>query len=328
MSIIIGGSSSSGSSLLQTILNRHSHIYCGPETSLFCKRGLFLKWKKNKNRILSSGWSALRNHSWFLLNGVHIFNKTAIWSCGEIQDIINKSITFQQFVDLYFAKYLDHFGKRFWIEKTPSNVVNFELFLNSFTKSKVVHVVRNPYDTITSLIKRGFTPYFACGLYLFNTASGLSARDDDNYFQICYENLVMDSKSELKKICNHLGFDFEEEMMDFKKNNLDMVNKIEGWSYDASESIGATSIGSFNRLGEQLKEEIKTISSLMVLHGSHRKKENSIREICQILGYEYQESHQNITIKHKLYRYWDMINRTARNYPTHLFNYPISFKYS
>jgi hypothetical protein len=325
MAILIGGSSSSGSSLLQTILNRHSSIYCGPETSLFAKRNLFKNWDNNKHRITLTGIKALRNPSWFLLNGLHLVDNTMLWSIKELQQIIAISPTFNSFVDKYFSKYLQHFNKNTWIEKTPTNAINFDLFLETFENAKVVHMVRNPYDTIASLVKRGYSPYFATGLYLCNTASGLSVKPNKKYFEIKYENLVNSPLEEISKLCATLGFSFEEQMMDSGVGLLDIKNEIEGWNYNANQAIGKKSVGRFEALDDSMKTEIKILSSSMILAGNHRKSENSIQDICDKLNYEYLPISKSRSFKHIKLRYLDMIERTIRTYPTHLFNYPVVF---
>ena len=53
MPILIGCSPSTGSSLLRRILNRHSQVFCGPETSLLTKKGFYSDWDLYKNRILN-----------------------------------------------------------------------------------------------------------------------------------------------------------------------------------------------------------------------------------------------------------------------------------
>ena len=115
-------------------------------------------------------------------------------------------------------------------------------------------------------------------------------------------------------------------MLNFEDKGLDMKNVIEGWNYNANEPIGSKSVGSFNLLGDDIKGEIKSLAASMILQGNHRRKENSIKEICQVLGYEYLVANQKISFKHKIDQLLDMIKRTVRTYPSNIFNYPVSLR--
>ena len=67
MAIIIGGSGSSGSTMLIRKLSTHPDIFCGGETNFFNKEQLFENWNKNKLKIIpllpffsTKGWQIYR----------------------------------------------------------------------------------------------------------------------------------------------------------------------------------------------------------------------------------------------------------------------------
>ncbi len=70
--VIMGGSGSTGSSLLKNILNRNSKIFAGTETSLFCKKGIYFNWSSAKSRLLKRGVRGLRNFGFHIYNGTDL----------------------------------------------------------------------------------------------------------------------------------------------------------------------------------------------------------------------------------------------------------------
>lgn len=52
---------------------------------------------------------------------------------------------------------LDYADKEIWAEKTPKNIYVSHLFLDEFSDSKFIHIVRDPRDVILSLIGRNYS---------------------------------------------------------------------------------------------------------------------------------------------------------------------------
>ena len=68
MQVIMGGSGSTGSSLLKNIMNRHQEIFAGGETAFFAKKMIYDNWLKARSRILKRKLFGLRNFGWHIYN--------------------------------------------------------------------------------------------------------------------------------------------------------------------------------------------------------------------------------------------------------------------
>jgi len=163
--VLMGGSGSTGSSLLKNILNRNERIFSGGETAFLSKRLVYDDWPKAKKRLQRRKTKGLRNFGFHIYNGTDMCFPEYLWKPDELDSAAVASMNLDEFCEVYFGKALELTGATTWIEKTPANAACFASFLNHFQDSKVIHMVRNPYDTIASLCNRGFSLHYAVGRY-------------------------------------------------------------------------------------------------------------------------------------------------------------------
>ena len=135
MSIIMGGSGSTGSSLVKNILNRHPDIFAGEETSFFAKKNIYQNWDKVKKRITSRGIRGLRNHGFHLYNGTDLSENEYLNDQFEIQEMASSSESLAAFCSEYYRKPLSQTEARLWLEKTPANAACFDFFLDHFKEN-------------------------------------------------------------------------------------------------------------------------------------------------------------------------------------------------
>lgn len=289
MAVIIGGSGSTGSSLFKNLLNNHSKIFAGVETSLFCKKQLYTNWSVNKGRLLKRGWKGLPNHSWMYYRGVDLVHSGFGWEAWNIHEMAMEAIDFPQFCDRFFARPLKKKGASVWIEKTPSNAACFTDFLNCFPKGKVIHIARDPCDTMSSLMRRGFNLYYALGIYILNTAAALACRHDPRYLLVKYEDLVGNPKSVLTEVCHFLNLDFEDGMTKMDQIEANFETRQKGWNYDETEPIKTGSVGAFDKLEPVEKEHISAgLNMLRISNSGKRRYQTPIEDltqICELLKY-------------------------------------------
>lgn len=284
MGIIIGGSGSTGSSLLAQMLNRHSAIFCGPETALFTKTKLYTEWAKAKKKIPGKG---LKGDGWHRYNGIDLSEESFGLSVPEIQIMAESAQTFREFVDMLFAEVLKRTGKKIWAEKTPSNAIFFPRIRALFPDILFIHCVRDPYDTIASLINRGFNEFYATSLYLVNTSSALACRQDLLYSEIDYENLVTNPEGTLTKVLSLKGLEFESGMLHGTETNV----HIPGWEYAETGKIGTKSIGRFHRLPDNQKQRIIEACHWIRINPEFGGKYGidlwTIEELCRHFNYPF-----------------------------------------
>ena len=332
MSGLIGGSGSTGSSLLRRILNRHSQIFCGPESSLFCKAPLYTDFNGSKSKILKRGFDGLRSNSWHVYRGVDLGLSEFGINQSNLEPWIENSNSLKEFATLFYKDVLDRNHKKIWLEKTPGNAYNFRAFYNCFPNAHLIHIYRNPFDTIASLFNRGFSHFQATCLYLLNTSFALAAEELDSYVELGYEDVVSDAKSALAPLLSMLRVGWEEKMLTgASEKYTDDTSKLKNWNYDETKPIGKKSIGRFNSLKKEDQDIIllacSSISISSTLSESEKLKYTTIRQLCERLNYldqkPVEEKYFNMLKAQKRKDQFFRMHKTAfYNY----FNYPIVLK--
>ncbi len=328
MSVIMGGSGSTGSSLVKNILNRHPKIFAGEETSLFAKEMIYDDWSKAKKRVVKRKLKGLKNKGYHIYNGTDMIHKEYGHTKKEISEMAVGARSLRSFCDLFYEKPLNENGADIWIEKTPANAACFTQFLDHFENGKVIHMVRNPYDTIASLWDRGYDLHYAVGIYLLNTACGLSA---DHYIGRChtikYEDVINRPDVAISEACRFLGVQFSADMLSTKKEQIE-VSRLSGWHHDETANIGTHSLGRFERMTEEKKRQVKAaIAHIEVSEagkGRYGISHFNIRSLCHALDYRYEEVDNrtaNVGMRKALMK--DRLDRLKRGYPTGIY-YPLA----
>jgi len=322
MGIIIGGSGSTGSSLLAQLLNRHSAIFCGPETALFTKPDLYKNWAAARNKIPGKG---LKGDGWHRYNGIDLPERAFGIPSSDIRIMARYSKDLMSFANSFFDKVLKLHNKRTWAEKTPSNAISFHRLVN-YPDILLVHCVRDPYDTIASLINRGFNAFYATALYLVNTAAALSARKTEFYVEIAYEKLVEDPEGQLKKILDKLNLEFEEHMLTPSGEE----EGIDAWAYTETGAIGTKSVGRFDRLPKYEKNKIIALTEQLVINPAFADKYNiglqGVPQICRMLDYTIRAADDSFKYNFKRPYYREYWERRLKAYPNTGKLFPVMIK--
>ena len=291
MRLILGGSPSTGSSLLRQMINRHPQIYCGPETRLFCYPKLFTAWSSTASRLLNG--RPLTAPDVHLVRGVNLVGEEQCWSAGDLDKLVRAHKSLSDFAEGYFSRPLEQYGATFWAEKTPTNVVSFMHFAEVFDDAHVVHIVRNPLDVIASLVSRGHTVFHAVSRYLFNTACGLRARGLVGYHEVVYEELVTDPEGTLVGLLEPLGIPFHQSMIGEGNPHMSEAATMEGWLHKETDAPAASAIGRFAKLEGHLQDSILGAVKAIRLNEPFATEEGlqhvNIAAIARELSYEIPE---------------------------------------
>ncbi|NNE16746.1 MAG: sulfotransferase [Saprospiraceae bacterium] len=324
MPILIACSPSTGSSLLRRILNRHSKVYCGPETSLFAKKGLYEDWDNQKHNIFKRAFNGLPNLGWHHLIGVNLIEDTELTK-ENIIDLVNESNSFTSFIDSYYKAIFKIVNKEVWVEKTPSNAFAVSYFLDLFPDGKVIHIIRNPYDTIASLVNRGMSTYNATAVYLLNVSQVLNVRDKHKVMLVKYEDLVSNAQKCISNVCDFINVNFESTMLE-NSGNEKGIDHMDGWQYKETQAVGNKSVGRFEKLTSKQKNLMHTC--IQNLRSQLETDCHSIENICNLLDYEFLSNNYQPTNL-----FWfkkDMIiDKVKRSFKNAFFkrkNYPLKWK--
>ena len=322
----MGGSGSTGSSLLKNILNRHQEVFAGGETAFFAKKMIYENWMKARKRVLKRKFYGLRNHGWHLYNGTDLLQPEYLWKKEELENLLLESKTLKDFTKSYYAKPLQLKRASISLEKTPANAACFSSFLQSYEDGKVIHMVRNPFDTIASLCSRGYNLYYAVGIYLLNTASGLSVQSSNRSITVKYEDLVSSPAATVQGLCRFLDIEYDARMLEPQGEEVHLP-KHDGWNYDETKAIGKQAVGRFNKLPESEQDAILEAVNLIFINRRGKTyydiKVERIKDVCEELGYDfYQIGKKNHLRSLKSDRQKDIRMRLSRGYPTG-FYYPL-----
>jgi len=285
--IILGGAGSSGSTLLITLLGRHREITAGPELSLLNKKYFFLtdihKLHSQADRIAARG---ICTDGWFLYP--RIYHEKYGFSKEQFRRMLKKAGSQKEFIDTFFAYYMQGKSGNIWAEKTPSNAYCFEEILTLYPEARIIHIYRDGRDVITSFIKRGMSPYYAVMLWLYNTAHALKMRDHPNYYELKYEDLVTNPEIILQDLCGFLGLNYDNKMLSPGPND---VQGVDSWAKSPTEKIDASAIHKYSDFLTDFHYYVLLHSAISKSHMRINRLEfSNAEEIHKHLGYDNLEA--------------------------------------
>lgn len=323
--ILIGGPPSTGSSVLVNILNRHRDLLAGPETYLFIHPKLYTDWKRSREYLVkTSPLGGLKSVGWFRRNGADLMDPFYGWEKASLDEAIRSAPDFPAFADEYFYQPLERKGAKQWVEKSPSNSLCFDHFLMSFPGGKVVFTARDPYDTIASLVARGYTPWYATAACLVNSAFAMKVFDDPRFFCLKYEEWVRSPESSLPVLFYFLGLEWSPSLLVPEEGEGEV--RMEGWLHNEKGRLQPGSIGRFRKLKKEDQDRIRYAVAHMRLRGPYRNRYQlpveGMPEVMERLGYEVQPPERSYGNEFELLLMKDRLERILRLYPTGL-RYPV-----
>lgn len=217
--IFIFGSARSGTSLLSRIINSHPKISVPFESHLY---DTFIPWikyygdlaiEKNREQLIDDilntecmrDWSPKPDRN-------RILSEISDYTFGGVVDGLIRSWTLDQ-------------GKQRWGEKTPWHAYFWRDIISDFPNCKIIHIVRDGRDSSLSWKNARFGPkhyYYLAKKWVqyLQTIDELKAEvDSDSFFEIRYEDLLIDPAQKSQEICNFIGEEFSERMLDFHTNS-------------------------------------------------------------------------------------------------------------
>lgn len=235
--IFVVGHSRSGSTLLATLLGRHSRILALPETHFFggSYSGFFLRRFWSYRSIGSLLRFTVDDNIRLRDLGLH---KESIKSSLISQpDINSKSI-----LDCIFSSCLKSSKKQLVLEKTPYHIEHVDRILKWYPEARIICIVRDGRDAIDSQILAPWTHsspkrhalYWA---WCVKRSIKLQRKYPESVTIVRYEDLVMDPSSTLRKLASHIGVDFEPEILN-EINDASTVPLWElGWKGESKRAI-------------------------------------------------------------------------------------------
>jgi len=107
-------------------------------------------------------------------------------------------------------------GDQEWaIEKTPRNLFFMPKIREDFPSSKFVVMFRNPLDVSASIYARMNRWPYAVREATNDLQGCINCMRDTDVIIVSYESLITDFDNTVKKVCKHVGLDYEKGMSEF-----------------------------------------------------------------------------------------------------------------
>ncbi len=223
---IIVGSPRSGTTLLRFMLDANSELAIPPETGFLT---LSEKLRGKGNKLRQKFFHAVVNYSqppsW---PDFEIPEETFRTALNEIEPF-NISEGFRTFYRLYAARC----GKTRWGDKTPIYCRYLNAIRRVLPEARFIHIIRDGRDAALSLRRMWFSP----GWEIETQASYwrdcvLAARragvGRDDYLEVRYEELIINTEETLKRVCAHAALTYEAAMLNYYERAPERLKEHKG----------------------------------------------------------------------------------------------------
>lgn len=211
------GTQRCGSNLLRLMLNQHSQIFAPhPPHILQCFTELI------------SGYGNLSNPNSISLLTEDIVNYIKInpvpWEfIPDTNSILNaiENNSLIEIVEQVYAQSAAHSGKNIWCCKSLQNVNYWEEIQNTIKDIKFLHIYRDGRDSAVSFQKAPVGEkhiYFIAKQWVADQQKAQNCKLNTNstsFLSLSYELLMENPIRELNSICNFLGMEFENSMLEY-----------------------------------------------------------------------------------------------------------------
>jgi hypothetical protein len=189
--IFIGGQHRSGTTLMRRLIDRHSHIACGPESNLLRDNELL-----RIRDYLRTKWAP----------GLDPRYKV---------DPATVDRVLAGLIEAVVVPYCRTQHKQRWAEKTPKNIYFIDTLFALFPTAQFIHMIRDPRDVYCSVREKAarttprwasITPAKSASDWCRRISCGLSWRErPDRYREVRYEELVTQPEAVMRSLLTFLG---------------------------------------------------------------------------------------------------------------------------
>jgi hypothetical protein len=272
--VFVGGSPRSGTTLVQRILNHHPKVYGGPEFDFI--PGIAELYQRMRDSVRS----------------------------GRITRIVDETTVREAFRELIASLLIpkaETEGVRILSEKTPSNVLAFDLLEEIVPETKKILVIRDPRDVVNSMLEVGnrqrrrlghtsgfVRDIFAAVAYMNRCLfAGCSfAEHSTNCLVVYYEDVVANPLQEANRIYAFLGLETLQEMR-LSAYEFDIGKGKYLADFCASDSVGVEIVN--NRVGASRsrlpKSELSYIVARVVAHPLITRKYDLKSDVSVVWNY-------------------------------------------
>lgn len=264
--LFIIGNPRSGTTLLRLILTSHSKILVPPECGfIIWLHTKYANWRRSDNNnpvilktFLDELLASKKFDTWML-------DRNSL----EAHIALHQPECYAQLCKIVYGAYGMSISKSFdiWGDKNNFHINHLDELIEIYQKAKFLHIVRDGRDVACSYrevmkekSKSPYAPKLVTGIsdiateWLNNVEkvdAFISLLPSDTAMTIMYEDLVHNSLSSVKTICEWLALPFEANMLSFYQQNVSKKLEPEitmGWKKRTVQPISDDTVGRYVRL--------------------------------------------------------------------------------
>lgn len=174
----------------------------------------------------------------------------------ELENALFSVATPGQALNVFMQVQADLLNKDDWVNSTPRDIFQTDRIFSDFPNSKLIICLRDPYDFIASYknrykttyasnkdrLKNIYHPVTAAALWYatIRRAMSVASKHPANTFILKYENLVNDSDEILRKLCDFLEVEYDNEMTHVTSENSSYSKGTTKGIFSSSVNQGAS----------------------------------------------------------------------------------------
>jgi hypothetical protein len=108
-------------------------------------------------------------------------------------------------------------NKKWMCEKTPGHVYGIDKIFKLIKNPKIIVIIRDGRDVVASLNKRYDDFNKSINRWIEDNNTWLNNQYKDSFHVLKYEDLVKEPQIELKKICDYLPEEYDNNMLNYEK---------------------------------------------------------------------------------------------------------------
>jgi hypothetical protein len=213
--ILIGGSPSSGTTVLLNNLSAPANFFGINESGLFAHPGIYSDYESFSANFSSSliafkkldeGMRLKRGLSSHAIASSRVLNRYGLTldDCLLLLRGANSGREYVMSLARVFAAHAEQ-TPDVVIEKMPGNIYAMPYFLDNYKAFGGVCVIRSPIDTVSSLAARGVPLLRGMAIWIVEASLALKIRSCSNGIIVRYEDFVSDSEAVIKSIYSKLN---------------------------------------------------------------------------------------------------------------------------
>lgn len=230
--LFIVGFQRSGTTLLRAMLDSHPDVAIPLDTV-----GL---WARYEDRLDAYGSLADEVQVRRLVGDILEEERLKLWEEPLAVDEVlsqRRRPGYPGIVEAFYLAYAARKGKSRWGDKDPGNMRRLDRVLRWFPDAKIVHIIRDGRDACLSHLRQSFghSELLPCAVdwreevwWVRNIGRILGS---DSYFELRYEDLVEDTETVLRDLCDFLELPYSESLRSYHERRDEMVpeSKRELW---------------------------------------------------------------------------------------------------